>query len=66
LQQEYPLIDGHNDLPWEIRKKANDSVWQIDLNHQPTGQTDIARLRKGLFIITACPLHCSFFHRPIL
>lgn len=46
LQQEYPLIDGHNDLPWDIRKLVNDSVWAIDLKHL-SGQTDITRLRKG-------------------
>lgn len=26
IQAQYPLIDGHNDLPWEYRKYANNSV----------------------------------------
>jgi membrane dipeptidase len=44
-----PLIDGHNDLPWEIR--ASDSaprdVQAYNLNLPTRGNTDIARLRAG-------------------
>jgi membrane dipeptidase len=45
-----PLIDGHNDLPWAIRrfKKAPFDVDAYDLSQRTPGQTDIARLRKGM------------------
>jgi membrane dipeptidase len=52
-----PLIDGHNDLPWEIRERYKGDVAAIDLesdtHHLPVeaGQaplmTDIPRLRAG-------------------
>lgn len=42
------LIDGHNDLPWEIRRLADSSFDKIDIaTYQPAVQTDITRLRKG-------------------
>ena len=42
------LIDGHNDLPWEIRQQGRGRVENIDLSQpQPTLQTDIPRLRQG-------------------
>jgi membrane dipeptidase len=53
-----PLIDGHNDLPWEIRERYKSDVAAINLSadtrHLPVeaGQaafmTDIPRLRTGL------------------
>jgi membrane dipeptidase len=51
LLREVPLIDGHNDLPWQYRKRSNDFS-AIDLARD-TGQltpplvTDIPRLRLG-------------------
>jgi membrane dipeptidase len=52
-----PLIDGHNDLPWEIRERFNGNVsgfdFAADTSHLPLkeGQsalmTDIPRLRAG-------------------
>jgi membrane dipeptidase len=52
-----PLIDGHNDLPWEIRERFKSDVAAINLagdtSHLPVeaGQaalmTDIPRLRAG-------------------
>jgi len=52
-----PLIDGHNDLPWEIRTRFNGDVAKIDLAADtsklpaPAGEatlmTDIPRLRAG-------------------
>ena len=52
-----PLIDGHNDLPWEIRDRFKSDLATIDLesdtHHLPVdaGQaalmTDIPRLRAG-------------------
>lgn len=53
-----PLIDGHNDLPWEIRERFKGQFTQLDLrsdnSHQKgeAGQaalmTDIPRLRAGM------------------
>ena len=44
-----PLIDGHNDLPWEIRssEKAPFDVAAYDLRARTPGQTDFARLAEG-------------------
>ena len=52
-----PLIDGHNDLPWEIRERYKSDFSAIDLasdtQHLPVGadqaaiMTDIPRLRAG-------------------
>jgi membrane dipeptidase len=47
-----PLIDGHNDLPWEIRAKHGSALWSLDLSGAagtPITQqeTDIVRMRAG-------------------
>lgn len=48
LHSEVPLIDGHNDLPWEIRK-AGISAAAMRLDRGRNGiLTDIPRLRRGL------------------
>ena len=42
------VFDGHNDLPWEMRTKADSSFNKRDIAQaQPAMQTDIPRLRKG-------------------
>ena len=43
------LIDGHNDLPWAIRKwdKAPRDVDAYDLRQPTPGNTDLARLKQG-------------------
>ena len=42
------VIDGHNDLPWELRSQGSLSFDKLDLaKPQATLQTDIPRLRKG-------------------
>lgn len=42
------VVDGHNDMPWEIRKQASSSFEKMDISQpQPTLQTDIPRLRQG-------------------
>ena len=43
-----PLIDGHNDLPWEIRRSAKMDVDAYDLRSRTSGHTDIPRLRAGM------------------
>jgi len=55
--RQTPLIDGHNDLPWEIRERFKGDFAQVNLNAdtefltvengQPQLMTDIPRLRKG-------------------
>lgn len=42
------LIDGHNDLPWEIRKNGSSDFSKLDISkRQPRIHTDIPRLREG-------------------
>lgn len=42
------VIDGHNDLAWQIYKLAGGSLDRMDLARpQPERHTDIPRLRKG-------------------
>jgi len=48
LHQEVPLIDGHNDYPWELRTRAKRDFKNLDIaKPQPAVMTDIARLRAG-------------------
>src|SRR5438445_2937623 len=42
------VFDGHNDLPWEMRTKADSSFDKRDIRQpQPKMHTDIPRLQKG-------------------
>ncbi len=47
---EVPLIDGHNDLPTAIKEASTGlgDVAAYDLRSTTTGDTDIARLRRGM------------------
>ena len=48
IHREALLIDGHNDLPYMLRKTDGTAFRNIDLlKPQPRFHTDIARLRKG-------------------
>jgi membrane dipeptidase len=48
IHAEAILVDGHNDLPWQFREKADLSFRTIDLNKpQKELHTDIPRLVKG-------------------
>ncbi len=43
-----PLVDGHNDLPWEIREKAQGDLTHMNFQGALPGQhTDVPRLRAG-------------------
>ena len=42
-----PVLDGHNDLPWEARSERGYSVEGIDQELPQTLQTDIPKLRRG-------------------
>ncbi len=58
ILQQTPLIDGHNDLPWEIRERFKSDLTAIDLKSdtarlplqagQSALMTDIPRLRAGM------------------
>jgi membrane dipeptidase len=48
LHRECLLVDGHNDLPWQFRKRDDLSFQKIDISKpQPRLHTDIPRLRQG-------------------
>jgi len=47
LHTQVPLIDGHNDFPWEVREKSAGDVDARDMTKPVEGHTDIARLRQG-------------------
>ena len=48
LHRRVPLIDGHNDLPWQYREQFQRAVSALDIAHpQPSLMTDIPRLREG-------------------
>ncbi|UPK99766.1 hypothetical protein LCI18_010701 [Fusarium solani-melongenae] len=45
-----PLIDGHNDLPWQLRIELQNRIYdgRVDLSKKLLGHTDIQRMRKGM------------------
>ncbi len=51
LLQEVPLIDGHNDVPWQYRTRAANHLGRIDFRDtsalDPPMHTDLGRLRRG-------------------
>ncbi|MCI0437804.1 MAG: dipeptidase, partial [Chloroflexi bacterium] len=48
LHAQVPLIDGHNDLPWQYRQRVGGALSKIDISQpQPQIHTDIPRLREG-------------------
>src|SRR5437868_9968432 len=48
IHREAILVDGHNDLPWQYREKADLSFGRLDIRKpQPALHTDLPRLRKG-------------------
>ena len=52
LLERTPVIDGHNDLAWEIRDRYDAKVEALDLSRDTAAlprplQTDIPRLRRG-------------------
>jgi membrane dipeptidase len=45
-----PVIDGHNDLPWQMRQRVRYDLDAIDLSADQSGiglHTDLARMRAG-------------------
>ena len=52
LLEEVPLVDGHNDLPWELRSRFSNHLAAIDLTRDQSGlekplHTDLVRLERG-------------------
>ncbi len=48
-----PLIDGHNDLPWQYRRRHDNRISRMDIAEDLTRlenppHTDLARLRQGM------------------
>ena len=46
-----PLVDGHNDLPWYIRNDLPQTPLDVeayDLRRPTSGNTDLARLQRGM------------------
>ncbi|GJQ84154.1 hypothetical protein Trydic_g2833 [Trypoxylus dichotomus] len=57
LLKEAPLIDGHNDLPWNLRKFVHNKLLGLNLSsiateepwsHSKWSHTDIPRLKAGM------------------
>src|SRR5687767_15539454 len=49
--QAVPLVDGHNDLPWYIRSDLKETPLDVeayDLRRPTSGNTDLARLQRGM------------------
>lgn len=44
------LIDGHNDLPWQLRIELHNRIHdgRIDLTKRLLGHTDLLRMREGM------------------
>jgi len=52
ILDQTPLIDGHNDVPWQYRERVKNHLDKIDLAQDtggldPAMHTDIPRLRRG-------------------
>ncbi|XP_011643159.2 uncharacterized protein LOC105430985, partial [Pogonomyrmex barbatus] len=75
---EVPLIDGHNDLPWNVRKFVHNQLGEVNLSsdlgrvdpwaRSDWSHTDIPRLRAGLVgaqrVKRKCPTRCGDNRRP--
>jgi membrane dipeptidase len=52
ILRDVPLIDGHNDLPWQYRERVKNQLAKIDIAQDQSKlekplHTDVARLRAG-------------------
>ncbi|XP_057702685.1 dipeptidase 1 [Corythoichthys intestinalis] len=47
LMSETPLIDGHNDLPWQMRIQFNNQLNKVDLNTLENMHTNIPKIKTG-------------------
>lgn len=56
--KRFSFTDGHNDLPWNIRRFAHNRLEYLNLsdgldrtepwNRSPWSQTDLPRMKRGL------------------
>ncbi|XP_058257815.1 dipeptidase 1 isoform X2 [Hemibagrus wyckioides] len=47
LMSEAPLIDGHNDLPWQLWMKFNNQLNTVDLHQLNSTHTNIKKIKDG-------------------
>lgn len=47
LMSETPLIDGHNDLPWQLLSQFNNQLNKVDLNTLANTHTNIPKIKDG-------------------
>ncbi|MEV6425351.1 dipeptidase [Streptomyces sp. NPDC051662] len=49
LLADFPVVDGHNDLPWALREHVRYDLDRLDIADDLSGKlhTDIPRLRRG-------------------
>ncbi|KAB5558873.1 hypothetical protein PHYPO_G00022250 [Pangasianodon hypophthalmus] len=47
LMSEVPLIDGHNDLPWQLRSRFNNQLNNVDLFTLNSTHTNIPKIKDG-------------------
>lgn len=49
LLAEFPVVDGHNDLPWALREQVRYDLDRLDIADDQSARlhTDLPRLRKG-------------------
>ncbi|VTJ56463.1 Hypothetical predicted protein [Marmota monax] len=48
LMRDFPLVDGHNDLPLILRQFHKNGLKDVNLHNFSDGQTSLDRLRDGL------------------
>uniref|UniRef100_H0X851 Dipeptidase 3 n=1 Tax=Otolemur garnettii TaxID=30611 RepID=H0X851_OTOGA len=48
LMRDFPLVDGHNDLPLILRQFSQNRLQDVNLHNFSHGQTSLDRLRDGL------------------
>lgn len=78
LLNRVPVIDGHNDTPWQFRKRVNSDLNRINLNGDtsrmwPPMHTDMKRLRLGgvggqfwsVYLPTDQPNTVAAFHNQV-
>lgn len=78
ILNQTPLVDGHNDTPWQYRKRVNSDLGRINLNGDtsrlwPPMHTDLRRLRLGgmgaqfwsVFLPTDQPRTVAAFHNQV-
>ncbi|KAI1407140.1 membrane dipeptidase-domain-containing protein [Hypoxylon sp. FL1857] len=67
-----PLIDGHNDLPWQLRIELHNRIYdsRVDFTKRLLGHTDIQRMRTGMVggqfwsVYVDCDVHQNHFEDP--